>query len=109
MDRCILSFYVCFYKLFQIRLEQLIFYGFKEREEYIMLVVDTVATGNNIGVLRDKNGLTNSDIAKALGFTTKNAIYKWLNGLSMPSLDNLVGLSEIFKLSVDDILVTKNV
>ena len=58
-----------------------------------MLSVDMVATGNNIAVLRDAAGLTNSDIANTLGLTTRNAVYKWLNGLSMPSLDNLLALS----------------
>ena len=72
-----------------------------------MLSVDMVATGNNIAVLRDAAGLTNSDIANTLGFTTRNAVYKWLNGLSMPSLDNLLALSEMFGTTLNDIIITK--
>ena len=72
-----------------------------------MPIIDMVETGNNIRTLRDLAGLNNTDIANALGFTTKNAIYKWLNGESLPSLDNIVILANILGVTIDEIIITK--
>ena len=72
-----------------------------------MPVIDAIETGNNIKMLRDSAGLKNNDIANALGFTTNNAIYKWLNGESLPSLDNIVVLAKILNVKIDDILIVK--
>lgn len=42
---------------------------------------------------------------KAFGFTTPQAIYKWQNGRTLPSIDNLVGLSVLLGVTIDEILV----
>lgn len=39
------------------------------------------------------------------GFATTNAIYKWLHGESLPSLDNMVAMSVLFGVSMNDIVV----
>ena len=71
-----------------------------------MAMIDMVATGNRIAELRDAAGLDNTDIADTLGLTTRNAIYRWLNGSALPSIDNLVVLAEMFGVRLDDIIVT---
>lgn len=73
-----------------------------------MPTIDIAATGDRIGTLRDRAGLNNADIANALGLTTRNAIYKWMNGTSLPSLDNLVALAALFGVGLDDIIITTN-
>ena len=73
-----------------------------------MPTIDIAATGDRIGILRDRAGLNNADIANALGLTTRNAIYKWMNGTSLPSLDNLVALAALFGVGQDDIIITTN-
>lgn len=72
-----------------------------------MPIIDTEATGANIRFLRDRAGMTNKDIAEALGFTTRNAIYRWLTGDAMPTLDNIVILASIFGVTIDEIIITK--
>ena len=75
--------------------------------EIIMPTIDMLATGNNIKRLRDKSGLTTKDIMDILGFNNPNAIYKWFRGLSLPTLDNLVILADIFGVNMDDIIVIR--
>ena len=72
--------------------------------------VDLVATGKNIEKLRKEAGYTVKELQSIFGFTTPQAIYKWQHGTALPTVDNLVLLSAIFKVSIDEILVVeKNV
>ncbi len=64
-----------------------------------------VKTGRNIARLRKINDLTIKDIQDAMGFNTPQAIYKWMRGVTIPSVDNLVILSELFDTAIDEILV----
>lgn len=64
-----------------------------------------VKTGRNIARLRKINDLTIKDIQDAMGFNTPQAIYKWMRGEAIPSVDNLVILSELFDTAIDEILV----
>lgn len=77
---------------------------------FTLPTIDMVGTGIRIMDLRKKAGLTVKDLQNILGIATPNAIYKWQNGAAMPTLDNLIMLSAIFNVPVDDIIVTdKNV
>ncbi len=67
--------------------------------------IDMVATGMNIMKLRKQAGLTVRDLQTIFGFTTPQAIYKWQNGTSMPTVDNLIVLAFVFDVRVDDIVV----
>lgn len=41
----------------------------------------------------------------AMGFENPQAIYKWISGKSLPSLDNFLILSRLLHASIEDILV----
>lgn len=69
--------------------------------------VDLVATGKNIEKLRKDAGLSVKDLQSIFGFGTPQAIYKWQHGTALPTVDNLVLLSAIFKVSIDEILVVE--
>ncbi len=62
-------------------------------------------TGNHIKQLLKTSGYTVKDIQSAMGFENPQAIYKWMSGKSLPSLDNLLILSKILHSSMEDILV----
>ena len=49
-------------------------------------VIDLRATGQNIKNLRVAAGISVRDLQAVLGFTNPQAIYKWQNGDSMPSI-----------------------
>lgn len=71
-------------------------------------VIDLKATGQNIKRIRQASGVSVRDLQMILGFTNPQAIYKWQNGDSMPSLDNLVILASVLGVSMDDIIVFEN-
>ena len=72
-------------------------------------VLDTEATGENIQNLMAKNGIKVKDVQKACGFSVPQGVYKWLHGAGMPSIDNLIILSRLLGVGIDDILVIKEI
>jgi len=73
--------------------------------EPIYLSIRQEETGNRIKRLLRENGYTVKDVQSAMGFENPQAIYKWMSGRSLPSLDNLIILSRILHISMEDILV----
>ena len=71
--------------------------------------VNTVATGQNINRLRIAAGLSVRDMQMIFGFATPQAIYKWIHGTAMPTIDNLVILAAILDVTMDDIVVVDTV
>ena len=71
--------------------------------------VDTVATGQNIDRLRNAAGLSVKDMQMIFGFATPQAIYKWIHGTSMPTIDNLVILAAVLGVTWDEIVVVETV
>lgn len=72
---------------------------------FVMPTIDMVATGKNIEMLRKAAGISVRDLQDVFGFGTPQAIYKWQHGAAMPTIDNLVVLSAVLQVKIDDILV----
>ena len=68
-------------------------------------VIDMVRTGQNIARLRKQAGLSVRDLQDVFGFATPQAIYKWQQGVALPTIDNLVVLAAVLQVRLDDILV----
>lgn len=60
-------------------------------------------TGRQIKKLLVENGYTVKDVQNAMGFENPQAVYKWISGRSLPSLDNFVILSRLLHTSIEDI------
>ena len=73
--------------------------------EPMYLTIQPVATGQHIKKMLHDNGYTVRDIQNAMGFENPQAIYKWISGRSLPSLDNFIILSRLLNTSIEDILV----
>ena len=58
-------------------------------------VIDLEATGNRIRELREELNISAQEIADFMGFTATQAVYKWEEGKSMPTSDNLYALCKI--------------
>ncbi len=69
-------------------------------------VIDLAATGKNIIRLRKERGLTVRDLQAYFGFEEPQAIYKWQQGKSLPSVDNLYALGVLLGVPMDEILVS---
>ena len=73
--------------------------------EPMYLSIQQKETGKQIKKLLMENGYTVKDVQNAMGFENPQAIYKWISGRSLPSLDNFVILSRLLHTSIEDILV----
>lgn len=67
-------------------------------------VINLPMTGAKIDSLRKKANLSVKEIQEVFSFENPQAIYKWIHGRNLPTVDNLIILAEIFNVTVDDIL-----
>ena len=74
--------------------------------EKVFPVIDPVATGKNIVRLRTERGLSVRDLQSYFGFEEPQAIYKWQQGKSLPTVDNLYALGALLEVPMDEILVS---
>ena len=66
--------------------------------------IDKRRTGIQLRKMMDERGLTVKDIQKYLCLGSVQSVYHWLNGISLPTIDNLYALSELFQIPVDEML-----
>lgn len=62
------------------------------------------ATGVNLRRLMDMRGITAKDVQQYLGLGCVQSVYRWLEGISMPTIDNLYALSELLQVPIDAIV-----
>lgn len=74
---------------------------------FVFPTIDLVATGKNIVRLREESGLSVRELQDIFGFATPQAIYKWQHGAALPTIDNLIVLSTIFKVSMEEIIIVE--
>ena len=67
-------------------------------------VIDNRATGINLRRIMDARNLSVKDLKEYLGLGSIQSIYHWLNGICLPSIDNLYALSCLFQLPMDDLI-----
>ena len=72
-------------------------------------VLDPVATGKRIRELRIAHHITVEELADMLGLESVQAVYKWQKSASMPTLDNLVILSSILNVTLDELVCTREI
>lgn len=73
-------------------------------------VIDVIATCRNLREMIEEQKYTPLEIQHSLGLNSVQSVYKWYsrNNRTIPSLDNLVKLSELLGCTIEDILVLKN-
>ena len=74
---------------------------------FVYPVIDMHATGTHIKELMDAREVTVQDVQKAMGLAAPQAVYRWLRGSNMPSVDNLYALSRYLNTSMDDMIIEK--
>ena len=70
-------------------------------------VIDPVGTGINLKTLITDSGYTIAGIGRRLGIADMSTLYKWLRGDTLPGIDNMLALSILLNVTINDILVTK--
>lgn len=68
--------------------------------------IDPIATGKRIRELRKLRGIRVAEICDVLGLSESRAVYYWESGESIPSTQNLLSLSRLLGVPMDEILVT---
>ena len=71
-------------------------------------VIDLKATGERIRTLRENRGLTVKQLQQAFGFSEPQAIYKWQRAQNLPDIQNLLILSKVLGVAIEDILVVRD-
>ena len=66
--------------------------------------VDMVATGKRIKALREQKKISMNRMVDFFGLT-RQAMYKWERGESLPEIETFFALSELLQVSIGDILV----
>lgn len=66
-------------------------------------MIDFYKVGNKITQYRKKANLTQDELANQL-FVTRQALSKWETGISIPSIETILDLSQIFEVSFEEIL-----
>ena len=64
-------------------------------------IINKRETGINLRRIMDARGLSAKDVQEYLGLGCVQSVYRWLDGINMPTIDNLYALSELFQLPID--------
>lgn len=67
-------------------------------------IISKRQTGINLRQIMDKRGLSAKDVQEYLGLGCVQSVYRWLDGVNLPTIDNLYALSELFQLPMDEIV-----
>ena len=72
-------------------------------------VIDVPATSKNLKNIRENHGISVAELQQLLEMQNPQSIYTWedSNNKYLPRLDNLVILSKIYKVSIDDLIVLR--
>jgi transcriptional regulator with XRE-family HTH domain len=62
-------------------------------------------TGKKLKNLASCYGYSVKDIQEYLGLACPQPIYRWYKGIILPSIDNLLRLSELYHLHMEELLV----
>ena len=73
--------------------------------EPFYLSIQQKETGSRIKSLLRESGYTVRDIQNAMGFENPQAVYKWISGKCLPSLDNFLILSRLLNTSMTGIFL----
>ena len=73
-------------------------------KEDLFPVIDLTATGARIMQLRKANGWIVKDLQLWFGFKEPRAIYKWQRGETLPTVDHLLALGQLFSVPMESIL-----
>lgn len=67
--------------------------------------IDMKKTGERIQFFMDLHQMTAADIRRYLDLNCVQTVYRWLNGVNVPNVDNLYALSQLFQVGIDELIV----
>ena len=76
----------------------------RKGDAFMFPMIDKKETGINLRRIMDMRGITAKDVQQYLDLGCVQSVYRWLDGINMPTIDNLYALSELFQVPIDDIV-----
>ena len=72
-------------------------------------IINIEETSLRLKALREQNNVSLNTLQKLFSFNYPQAIYKWENpkDKTLPCLDNLIVLAKLYKVPIDELIVTK--
>ena len=74
-------------------------------QPYLFPVIQGEKTGKRLKEIRKERKIRVSYVCDFMGGISERAVYKWECGACLPSLDNLLALSHLYHVPMEDMLV----
>jgi len=71
--------------------------------------IDMKATGKKLKWFAEYHGYCVKDIQQYLGLSCPQPVYRWYKGIILPSIDNLLRLSELFHVHMEELIEKEKV
>ena len=68
-------------------------------------MISTKETGKRIRKLLADGGISVREVQERMGLESSQAVYKWLHGKSLPTLENTLLLSRMLGVNMEELLV----
>lgn len=69
-------------------------------------MIDIKRTGENLKKKMHENGYTVIQLADKLNVHT-HAVYKWYQGINMPTIDNLCNIADLYGTTIDELIIRR--
>ncbi len=69
--------------------------------------IDRVKSGQKIKKLMKERQLTPQDLRRQMNLTCVQTVYRWTDGVNIPTLENFYALSRIFQVPMDELIIGK--
>ena len=81
----------------------------KNMEENIMTfpVINLIRTGENIKRIAKERGFSADRIKDMLAISDRSNVYKWFRGEVLPTVDNLMALSILFGVTINEMIIVE--
>lgn len=70
----------------------------------VQVTINVEKTGEKLKIITKEKGYEVKDLRTLTGYSSQ-AVYKWFNGRSLPSIDTLVVLSKALNVNINELLV----
>lgn len=68
-------------------------------------MIDKEGTGKNLRKIMDARGISAKELQQYLRLGSVQSVYHWLEGKSLPTIDNLYAMSVYFSIPIDELVI----